>query len=1203
MPFVYLPNYDFKVLIDSGASNSIINPNVCHHFQDYLFQKPFTVKSLHRVISSDQNLNFPLLNELGINEYIQFIIVPWHDKFDALIGSKDLKRLNAKIDYKNNTLEIGNKQIPFYYQYMSGDIHSKPEQKNGVLTIPVTIENGDVVIPPISLNRQEITPEIVSCAKNGYCQIPSDKEINFHQRIEVEPFSKFETFSPSKSKTNFKIQDDIRTDHLNPEEKSAVMKTCHEFKDIFYNENSDLTFTNAIKHKIRTKNEEPIYIKSFRHPHSMREEIKVQIRNLLDNKIIRPSISPYSAPVWIVPKKIDSSGKRKYRMVIDYRKLNENTIEDKYPLPRIDEILDNLGKCCYFTTLDLAQGFHQIEMDPESVEKTAFTVENGHFEYIRMPFGLKNAPSTFQRVMDNVLKEFIHKFCFVYMDDIVIFSKSLKQHLDHLRIIFKKLRQFNLKVQLKKSEFLSKDVTFLGHVITPTGIKPNPSKIEAVKNFPLPSTQKQIKSFLGLIGYYRRFIRNFAKIVAPMTKCLKKGSKLNTDQPEYVEAFNLCKELLSNAPILAYPDFTKRFTLTTDASNVALGSVLSQNGRPIAYYSRTLNTAERNYSTIEKELLAILDSCKHFRPYLYGQNFTVETDHNPLVWLYKIKEPNSRLVRWKLKLEEFDFDIKYRKGKENLVADALSRVEICNFDSDSMTPQVDGEESPTIDDDEFERLLNETNQPHSNDNLGTTDYETVPINNTENTAHSVSNNDNGKVIPISEEPVNHFKNRIVIDFAEAYHVSLLVKFRAFKHYRVMIRKSMLIEDLTKALLEIIIPDRSYGIFVKHPDIQPHLLSIVKNNLNNSINLRISRTLLADITKLDQQRDIINKYHELNHNGIIETYQNLKRKYYWPNMKTLITHIINQCDDCLRAKYERHPYQALMQGPMTAKRPFDVVHIDTFTFLNSKFLTLIDLFSKYGQAYLIKDLNTITIANKLRHYIAHHNKPKRIVADRGTEFHSSILKEFCKLCKIDIHFITGGNPSSNSPIERFHSTILEKLKIINIQNPNDTPADKMITAITNYNQSIHSGTRYSPFYLLYGPYEDQVDYDLDMTIYENYNDKRRKELLPFFDEIERKNRERSQKAIDKHNENKTSDVPDVVAKEMFVQIGRHRNKGDPKYKKTAVRQQKDKTIEVETDRNKITTVSIERAKRLRNVPLLQLDQRPPSPQPGPSSRPD
>ena len=213
--------------------------------------------------------------------------------------------------------------------------------------------------------------------------------------------------------------------------------------------------------------------------------------------------------------------------MIDYRKLNDLTINDKYPLPRMDDILENLGKCTYFTTLDLAQGFHQIPMDEKSIEKTAFTVENGHYEYLRLPFGLKGAPATFQRMMDKVLMKYLYKFCFVYMDDIVIFSKSLQEHMQHIKLVFNELRNYNLKIQLDKSEFLRKDVPFLGHIITPEGIKPNPNKLKSIMKYPIPKTQKEVKSFLAMTGYYRKFIRNYAHIAKPLTKTLKKGEKVN----------------------------------------------------------------------------------------------------------------------------------------------------------------------------------------------------------------------------------------------------------------------------------------------------------------------------------------------------------------------------------------------------------------------------------------------------------------------------------------------------------------------------------------------------------------------------------------------------------------------------------------------------------------------------------------------------
>jgi hypothetical protein len=239
-----------------------------------------------------------------------------------------------------------------------------------------------------------------------------------------------------------------------------------------------LTFTNHVKHVIKTTDELPVHTKSYRYPYIHKPEIQRQINEMLDNGIIKPSTSPWSSPVWIVPKKLDASGKQKWRMVIDYRKINEKTIDDRYPLPNITDILDKLGKSQYFTTLDLASGFHQIEMHTNSTEKTAFSVDNGHYEFTRMPFGLKNAPATFQRVMDDILKDLQHRICYVYMDDIIVFSTSLQEHISNLKLIFDRLRKFQLKVQLDKSEFLRKEVEFLGHVVTSDGVKPNPKKMK-----------------------------------------------------------------------------------------------------------------------------------------------------------------------------------------------------------------------------------------------------------------------------------------------------------------------------------------------------------------------------------------------------------------------------------------------------------------------------------------------------------------------------------------------------------------------------------------------------------------------------------------------------------------------------------------------------------------------------------------------------
>ena len=348
-----------------------------------------------------------------------------------------------------------------------------------------------------------------------------------------------------------------------------------------------------------------------------------------------------------------------------------------YPLPDITEILDQLGQAKYFSCVDLAMGYHQIDMDPRDVDKTAFSTKEGHWAYKRMPFGLKTAPATFQRVMNNVLSGLTGTRCFVFLDDIVVYANSLIDHDRKLRDVFGRLRKHNLKLQPDKCEFLRKEVVFLGHKISEHGVEPDTRKVEAITNFPTPKTAKQLKSFLGLVGYYRKFIPQFSKIATPLHQLLKKDAKYVWEENQEA-AFRALQQKLISQPVLQYPDFSREFILTKDASNDSAGAVLSQGqiGKdlPIAYASRRFNKAEKNYSTVQKELAAIVWGIKHFHPYLYGRKFKIVSDHKPLTWIMSVKDPGSRLMRWRIQLEQYDYEIVYKPGVQNSNADALSRI-------------------------------------------------------------------------------------------------------------------------------------------------------------------------------------------------------------------------------------------------------------------------------------------------------------------------------------------------------------------------------------------------------------------------------------------------------------------------------------------------------------------------------------------------
>lgn len=305
--------------------------------------------------------------------------------------------------------------------------------------------------------------------------------------------------------------------------------------------------------KITTDNT-PINIRPYRLPESQKAEIHDQVCKMEKDGIIQKSMSPYNAPLLIVPKKPSSNGEIKYRIVVDFRRLNDITVGQSFRIPRVEEILDQLGNAKYFSTLDLASGYHQIKVHPRDRHKTAFSTSTGHYEFYRLPFGLKTAPSTFQRLMNSVLAGINGIKCFVYLDDIVIYGSNLKQHNRKLQEVFDRLREFNLKLQLEKCSFLRKEVHYLGHVITQDGIKPDPTKIEAVDNFKIPKNERDIKSFLGLCGYYRKFIQNFSHIAKPLTELLKNGNEFKWILSQQ-EAFDILKNKLTTAPLLQYPCF------------------------------------------------------------------------------------------------------------------------------------------------------------------------------------------------------------------------------------------------------------------------------------------------------------------------------------------------------------------------------------------------------------------------------------------------------------------------------------------------------------------------------------------------------------------------------------------------------------------------------------------------------------------------
>ena len=641
----------------------------------------------------------------------QFTVVQ-HLTVDCLLGADFLKDYGAVLDCRNYTLTLGAQtrhNIPIILgegkQSTSSDV---PATDSVTITSPcdLTIPGRTVQLIAGRIEPQDTHFVNVLVEPLEHTSIPAhvcvarslstlcNKTDVILQVMNVGPMPvtlckgmRLATATPEKEilsitqdqtntfddSNNFPDLDQVDISHLSPKEQQDLVQLLTDFRSLFPPSGTPLGQTSVVNHSIPTTGP-PIRQPLRRVPEALKNIMISEVDRMLDHNVICPSTSPWSSPVVMV-RKPDGS----WKFCIDYRKLNSITHRDAYPLPRIDSTLDSLKGATYFTTLDLASGYWQVAMTEDDKEKMAFSTPQGHFEFNVMPFGLTNAPATFQRLMECVLAGLSGEECLIYLDDVIVFSVSFKEHLERLARVFDALQKAHLKLKLSKCHFAQREIKYLGHIVSEKGIAPDPSKVEAVSSYPPPQNPKELKRFLGLSNYYRRFISNYANIAEPLNKLVNKDQrKFKSGWDATCQAaFDQLKCKLTTAPILSYPDFSLPFVLHTDASYVAIGGILSQchdsHETVICYWSRQLTKAEKNYSTVEREALAAVSAIKEFYPYLYGFSFTLVTDHNPLTSLKGLKDVGGRLARWLMYLQQFNFQVKYRSGRTHNNADALSR--------------------------------------------------------------------------------------------------------------------------------------------------------------------------------------------------------------------------------------------------------------------------------------------------------------------------------------------------------------------------------------------------------------------------------------------------------------------------------------------------------------------------------------------------
>lgn len=1000
----------------------------------------------------------------------------------GIIGQDFLQTYSGIIDFSENKLTLREREgsvisIPLKYYSYSLNI---PPRCEVVKYFPVN-RADDCVVVRKELQKGVFLANVIARPRNGIIPIrilntTSSEVVCSMTDVEVYPLRDYDYCCFAEPEMSVKRVKEIfsllKLEYLNEEERLSIEQICAKYPDIFHVPGDRLTVTNVYEQSIRLKeNAAPVYRKQYRIPYVQKKEVDRQVQEMLENGIVEETVSEWSSPVLIVPKKADRSGEKRWRVVIDYRQLNDKIQDDKFPLPNITEILDSLSGAVYFSHCDLSQSYFQCNLTKDSRKYTAFTTDKGQYQMCRLPMGLKISPSSFSRMMTVAMSGLNYDKCLVYLDDLIIFGRSLEQHNRNLMTVFSRLRKMNLKLNPSKCEFLKKQILYLGHIISSEGISPDPEKVLAIKDYPRPTTSDEVKRFVAFANYYRKFIPNFARIVLPMNKLCGRYATFDwTDECE--KSFLLLKNSLMNPPVLDYPDFSDNntFILQTDSSGFAVGSVLCNgNGKPVAYASRALNKSELNYPIIEKELLAIVWSVKYFRPYLYGRKFVVKTDHRPLLYLFNMTDPSSRLTKFRLCLEEYDFTVEYVKGKENVLADALSRIIISSEDLKTMR----------------EKTISVMTRAQCKQLEGSSNCE-------EDSA--VSRTDHPSIVEVLKKQGDDVEIlQISVDkwekLLESSRKKIISKARNLMYMPENSSIYLNYESLSASSRDELSKD--IVTFCLENGIQE--VVILKNCCNNRIIKEMAKYLkengktlsknfkfcvVSGVRRIDdddEKKIVMNDFHVLptsGHTGIRRMVNNIKKYFYWPSIERDVINYVRKCKKCQKQKYHRNVREP-MTITTTATSSFEKIYLDLVGPLdrddygNVYILTLQCELTKFVEAYPLKNKSAKEVARALaENFILRYGVPKIIATDRGSEFISKVMVELCNILGISKTVSTAYHHESIGSLENVHKTLGAYLRI---QTNNNTSAWSSWIPYWcfSYNTTVNTVTKYTPYELVFG----------------------------------------------------------------------------------------------------------------------------------------
>lgn len=894
------------------------------------------------------------------------------------------------------------------------------------------------------------------------------------------------------------IYNKLNLTHCSEPQKDFIKQQCEDFSYQFFVEGDTVGSVSITKHYIKLiPNSKIIHVRQYRIPHRHREILDEIIEDFEKQGIIEKCVSPYNSPALVLPKKVDAGGKSGYRFVVDYSKLNEITETENFPIPIIDDILDGLGGAKFFTTLDLKGAYYHIVLDEGSRDYTAFTVGNCKYRWIKMPMGLAAAPFTWTRAVSIIFRPLQGKGLYIYMDDLVVFGKTEEEHNERLRAVFELIKENNLTLKISKCIFYATAFEYLGHVVTVDGYKANPRKIEAIKNYPRPDTVKRVQRFLGMCGYFRRYVRNFAKIAKPLTLLLKKETPFIWTSNQQ-NAFDKLKSALAEEVMLEFPDFEQMFYVTVDASDVAIGAMLSQgelpNDRPLYFHSQTLTQTQRGYSTIQKELLAIVESFKVFRVYLYGRLFILITDHKPLCYLFNLRDCGSRLFRQKMELLDYNFKIIHRPGAQNHVADALSRIEPISIEQ---MLEIENKKKSC-------HVLTRAQAKQEIDQSNTSMYCTIE----EKMGTILQKRGFDLLFHILPTENDDLKEKLMNKFGIAMFRSEWHGFHRI-HYAITISNQFSNKqnqnktiECVKGILKIAEDKGAEFIAinvdyenVRHYQYFKKTVEEVFKGKNISITFFLNK--IVELTEREDIDMILNLYHKSllgGHVGRDRMYRTIKKFYKWDNMEQNIRDYVKKCAICEKTKVTVNT-KVPMEISSLGEILFDHVFIDfvgpipqSVNGFKYIFTAICDL-TKFLVAIPTYDCTALTAAECLiEHIFCRYNFPSRLISDNATSFLSQIIKEINRIFAIKKVNTTPYHPQANI-VERVHRTLNAYLRAFTDKNK-DQWSELLKFATFAYNNTIHTTTGYTPHELAHG-FEIQIPNSLMKQKinynYENYAD--------------------------------------------------------------------------------------------------------------------